>query len=268
MAAALRRDFSPGASGEPMTESTDPSALERITLTLLADSAEPVGSARLAEACRRAGLTIAEATAGRYLRQLDQRGLTHTTGARRGRLITDAGRARLAELQRLRRHDEYGATMLQAVATTEIAELLDLLHVRRAVESAAARLAASRATDVELAQIAAASHQHVRDVRGGHDTVEPSMNLHRLIAEASHNRMLIAVALLLLDSANDPLEKLLGQIALDTGETLDQATDHLLLAATLRSRDPDAAESAMRAHMDKLIHAVATYRRTTPPAQS
>jgi DNA-binding GntR family transcriptional regulator len=58
------------------------------------------------------------------------------------------------------------------------------------------------------------------------------------------------------------LEKALGQIALASGEALDQATDHLALAGALRSRDPDAAEAAMRAHMDKLIQAVETYRRT------
>jgi GntR family transcriptional regulator, transcriptional repressor for pyruvate dehydrogenase complex len=248
-----------------MSEAGDTASMELTALTLLAAASQPVGSARLAEALRQAGLAVAEATAGRYLRQLDARGLTRSLGAKRGRTITDAGRARLADLQRLRRHDAYGANLLRAVATTELDELMDLLYVRRAVETEAARLAASRATDAELAQIAAASRAHVHDVRGGHDTVEPSLNLHRLVAEASHNRLLIAVALLLLDPAHDPLEKMLGQIALHTGETLDQATDHLLVAKALRSRDPAAAEAAMRAHLDKLIHAVAAYRRATAP---
>jgi DNA-binding GntR family transcriptional regulator len=241
----------------------DTSAMERIALALLASTDQPIGSARLAEAFRREGIAVAEATAGRYLRQLDELGFTRTLGAKRGRIITDAGRDRLAELRRRLRHDEYGASLLRAIATTEIDELMDLLHVRRAVETEAARLAARRATDAELAQIAVASRHHVREVSAGHDTVEPSMHFHRLIAEASHNRMLIAVALLLLDSANDPLEKALGQIALDTGETLDQASDHLALAEALSSRDPDSAEAAMRAHMDKLIQAVENYRRAS-----
>jgi DNA-binding GntR family transcriptional regulator len=243
-----------------MSGNGDSSAMELTALALLAGTSEPVGSARLAEAFRQAGISVAEATAGRYLRQLDERGLTRALGAKLGRVITDAGRERLEELRRLRRHDEYGARMLRAVATTEIEELMDLLYVRRAVETEAARLAARRATDEELARIEETSSRHVHDVSVGHDTVEPSMNFHRLIAEASHNRMLMAVALLLLDPANDPLEKALGQIALDTGETLDQATDHLSLAEALRSRDPDAAEAAMRAHMDKLIQAVEDYR--------
>lgn len=246
-----------------MSEGGEGSAMELTALALLGGASEPIGSARLAEAFRQAGIAVAEATAGRYLRQLDGRGLTRAAGAKLGRVITDAGRERLEELQRLRRHDEHGARLFRAVATTAIDELMDLLYVRRAVESEAARLAARRATDTELAQIAAVSSQHVREVSAGHDTVEPSMNFHRLIAEASHNRLLLAVALLLLDPANDPLEKALGQIALDSGETLDQATDHLALAEALRSRDSDAAEAAMRAHMDKLIQAVETYRRVT-----
>jgi DNA-binding FadR family transcriptional regulator len=245
-----------------MGEAGDNSAMELTALALLGGASEPIGSARLAEAFRLAGISVAEATAGRYLRQLDERGLTRALGVKLGRVITDAGRERLEELQRLRRHDEHGARLFRAVDTTEIDELMDLLYVRRAVEAEAARLAARRATEEELACIEAVSSHHVREVSIGHDTVEPSMNFHRLIAEASHNRMLLAVALLLLDPANDPLEKALGQIALASGETLDQATDHLALAEALRSRDPDAAEATMRAHMDKLIQAVEAYRRT------
>lgn len=242
-----------------MDSRQDTTNIELAALTALA-AGEPVGAARLAAALRRAGIAVAEATAGRYLRGLDERGLARSPGAKRGRVLTAAGRARLDELRHQQRQDEHGARMLRAVAATEIAELIDLLAVRRAVETEAARLAASRATDDELARIAALSERHVRDVGAGHDTVAPSMGFHRAVAEASHNRMLVAVALLLLDPANEPLEKLLGRIADDSGATLDQAHDHLTLAAALRARDPAAAEAAMRAHMDKLIAAVEAFR--------
>ena len=86
------------------------------------------------------------------------------------------------------------------------------------------------------------------------------MHFHRMVAEASHNRMLIAVATLLLDPVNDPLEKLRAHIALDTGTTLDQVTDHTKLAEALHDRDESAVERIMRTHMDKLIGAVETYR--------
>ena len=243
-----------------MTGNADGPLLELTALTLLAEADEPIGSARLAEALRQAGIPVAEATAGRYLRQLDERGLTRALPAKLGRIITGAGRERLRELRLLRRQDEHGARVLRAVNTNEIDELIDLLYVRRAVEAEAARLAARRATGDELARIADLSARHVHDVGAGRDTVEPSMQFHRLVAEASHNRMLVAVALLLLDPAHDPLEKVLGRIALDTGVTLDHAADHVALAEALRARDATAAEAAMRAHMDKLIQTVEAYR--------
>ncbi len=243
-----------------MTGNADGPLLELTALTLLAEADEPIGSARLAEALRQAGIPVAEATAGRYLRELDERGLTRALPAKLGRVITAAGRERLRELRLLQRQDEHGARVLRAVNTNEIDELIDLLYVRRAVEAEAARLAARRATGDELARIADLSARHVHDVGAGRDTVEPSMQFHRLVAEASHNRMLVAVALLLLDPAHDPLEKVLGRIALDTGVTLDHAADHVALAEALRARDATAAEAAMRAHMDKLIRTVEAYR--------
>ena len=243
-----------------MTGNADGPLLELTALTLLAEADEPIGSARLAEALRQAGIPVAEATAGRYLRQLDERGLTRALPAKLGRVITEAGRQRLRELRLLQRQDEHGARVLRAVNTNQIDELIDLLYVRRAVEVEAARLAARRATGDELARIADLSARHVHDVGVGRDTVEPSMQFHRLVAEASHNRMLVAVALLLLDPAHDPLEKVLGRIALDTGVTLDHAADHVALAEALRARDATAAEAAMRAHMDKLIRTVEAYR--------
>lgn len=234
--------------------------MELVTLTVLAEAEEPVGSIRLMETFHRTGIMVAEATVGRYLRQLDERGLTESPNAKKGRLITAAGRQRLAQLQILQRQDRHGARLQDAVKATDLRELIDLLYVRRAVEIEAARLAATRATDEEIAQLATFAEAHIDRVSEDHEITEPSMNFHRMIAEASHNRMVIAVTLLLLDPANDPLEKILETIALDTGMMIDHASDHLELAAALQARDPQAAETTMRHHMDKLIHAVEEYR--------
>jgi len=238
----------------------DGAPMEVVALTLLDRADEPIGSSRLAEAFRQADIPVAEATAGRYLRHLDERGFTEAKNTTRGRVITDAGRQRLRQLLLRRRQDEHGARLWRAVNTTEIADLIDLLHVRRAVETEAARLAAARATDEERARICALTDSHVDEAGEGRDTIEPSLHFHRLMAEASHNRMLVAVARLLLDPANEPLEKLLGSISLDTGATLDLALDHRRLAEAVRAHDELAAETAMRAHMDKLIREVEAYR--------
>lgn len=243
-------------------------AMELVALAVLAEADEPVGSARLTETFRRAGIMVAEATAGRYLRQLDEQGYTRSPGAKSGRVITAAGRRRLAALRVLARQEHHGAQVLDAVQATARDDLVDLLYVRRAVEVEAAHLAATRATDDEIARLAAYAEEHVHEAGEGHEITAPSMNFHRMLAEASHNRLLIAVTLLLLDPANDPLERLLEAIALDTGTAMDHVSDHLKIAAALRARDPRAVEAVMRAHMDKLVQAAEAYRdraaRTAP----
>ena len=233
---------------------------ELVALALMDETGAPVGAGRLARALRRSGITVAEPTAGRLLHALDERGYTRTAGAKRGRVITEAGRQRLAELRQRDRQGEHGARMVGAIEATDIADLIDLLYVRRSVETEAARVAAIRATDEELDHIAAFAAEHAQAARHGGGISTPSMVFHRLVAEASHNRLLIAVALLLLDPANDPLERLLDAIALDEGVTLDHVADHVALASVLKTRDAAVAEATMRAHMDDLIRTVETCR--------
>ncbi|MBX6341399.1 MAG: FCD domain-containing protein, partial [Thermomicrobiaceae bacterium] len=234
--------------------------MELAALMLLDRAEEPVGAARLAQALREAGIPVAEATAGRFLRYLDERGYTRVQSTTRGRLITEAGRQRLGQLRLLQRQDEQGAQVVRAARATAIDELIDLLYVRRVVETEAARIAASRASDEEIARIWDFTEAHVHEAGEHRDTLEPSLSFHRMVVDASHNRMLIAVARLLLEPANDPLEKLLGHISLDAGATFDLALDHRLVAEALRARDAAAAEAAMRQHMDKLVHEVEAYR--------
>jgi DNA-binding FadR family transcriptional regulator len=243
-----------------LARNADAARMELIALTLLSSVNEPIGSLRLAEAFQEAGIAVAEATAGRYLRQLDTLGLTRPHNATKGRLLTEAGKQHLQELMARKRQDARGAEVVKAATTTELDELIDLLYVRRAVEVEAARMAATRGSDEEIARLCVFADLHVRDAGEGGETTEPSMHFHRMVAEASHNRMLIAVAALLLEPANDPLEKLLAHIALDAGTTLDQVTDHTKLAEALRDRDEAAVESIMRMHMDKLIREVEAYR--------
>jgi len=246
-----------------VVESNSTERSEQIALRLLEQSEEPVGAARLARAWRDAGLPGAEATAGRFLRQLDESGHTQLLGATRGRTLTEAGRLRLQELDDQQRRYDHQTKIWRAINVTDVSDLIDLLHMRRMVEVEAARLAALRASDDELAALAEAAN-HAREDRLD-NTTERSMGFHRLVAEASHNRIIGAVALLLLDPSNDPLEKLLEEISLDAGATLDQLGDHLHLARAIQERRPDEATAIMAAHMDKLIAAVERYRNEEFP---
>jgi len=140
-------------------------ALQLIALSTLAEAGQPVGSMRLAEAFQQAGHDLAQATAGRFLRQMDVLGLTDGEGGKRGRVITEKGLARLEELRGKMTLRQNSSRLMDAATINDLSDLHELLLVRRAVESEGARLAAERATDAELAEIVKLAQSHVRDVR-------------------------------------------------------------------------------------------------------
>jgi DNA-binding FadR family transcriptional regulator len=239
----------------------DEPRLELVALALLAELDEPVGSVRLAEAFVDAGIPVAEATAGRYLRRLDRAGLTRPVSTR-GRVITDSGRQRLAELRLARQRDEHSARIVQAITATEVEQVADLLYVRRAVEAEAARLAALRATDEERRLIVAAADANLHDFARDDTRVPSTLSYHRAVARASHNSLLIAVAMMLLDEEHEPLARILDQLTteFDSGIATGFALAHRRTAEAIRARDPQAAEASMRGHFDRLIAGVQRHR--------
>jgi DNA-binding GntR family transcriptional regulator len=248
---------------EGSQEVIEQTRLERIALDTLARSEGPVGASRLVEELSQHDIDLSEATMGRYLRELDRRGLTRPVG-KLGRLLTEDGRARLHHLEFLERQGKRSAVLLGATAPTGVAELLDLLYTRRAVEPEAARHAALRATDKERAAIRAVADAHVHHVLDGTDHTSAALDFHRLVAEASHNKMLKAVAGLTLDSSNSSLATLLDDISTEVGAQFAFAHEHRAIVDAIIAREPEAAESAMREHLDDLIKVVQRYSERHP----
>jgi DNA-binding FadR family transcriptional regulator len=241
---------------------------EFVTLAFIAAQEEPVGSPRLREALAEAGIRVAEATAGRFLRSLDQRGYTKTVKTTRGRVITARGEERLAELARERRRVSLSEELIAAVSADEMTALLDLLLARRAIEPEGARLAARKASLEELETIAQLARRHVQGVGDVAVMIDAGRKFHTAVAAASHNRILAAVALYMLDPVNDQLLHLLNQIMFESGEALDFSQDHQRISRYMRARDGENAEVAMRGHIDKLIAAVERYQASLPPRGS
>lgn len=236
--------------------------MERLALELLATQDGPVGAIRLTAAWRAAGIDRGEATAGRFLRSLDEQELTTSAGSTHGRTLTAKGSSRLRQLladERLRAQE---GALTRALTTSDTAELVDLLLVRKLVEAECAAMAALRATDDERREILrqAQGHSHIDPT--ANDTTEPSMTFHRLIAEASHNHPLQAIARMLLDPANDPLERLLSQISVNIGDTMHQLDDHLAVADAIAAGDANTARQVMEVHVDRLLAAVDLFART------
>ncbi len=229
-------------------------ALEFITLSALAEAGQPVGSMRLAEAFQQAGHDLAQATAGRFLRQMDRQGLTDGEGGKRGRVITEKGLARLEELRGRMTLRENSSRLMDATTINDLSDLHELLLVRRVVESEGARLAAERASDAELAEIVKLAQSHVSDVRARRvPDADTSQRFHRRIAEASHNPVLISVALVLFEPANPMLLGVMENVSVSSSMVASYANEHLELAQALAGRNAARSEELMYDHITHMI---------------
>lgn len=167
----------------------------------------------------------------------------------------------------MQRQDEQSAVLIGAATPIDVHELIDLLYTRRAIEPEAARHAALRATDEERQAIRDAANAHFHHVMGGVVGTEhaaAALEFHRLVASASHNKMLAALASLTLDSSNAPLSALLDSISTEAGAQFAFAHEHRSIIDAITARNAAAAEEAMREHLDDLIKVVREYSQHHP----
>lgn len=232
--------------------------MELATLSLLAESDEPVGSPRLVVAMGAEGIEIAEATAGRYLRTMDERGMTARIG-RQGRVITESGRQRLQHLLLINRLDEQSSELVRILSERDITRLSDILNLRRVVEGEAARLAALRATDDERHQLCEIASLHQRHVDTDRESREVSVNFHLAVASAAHSPIVRTTVELLIEPVNDPFMRIVDIITVQAGSQFAFAHDHREVADAILRRDPAAAEQAMRDHVEAIIALVDAY---------
>jgi DNA-binding FadR family transcriptional regulator len=120
--------------------------------------------------------------------------------------------------------------------------LEDMLELRRLIEPAAARLAATRATDDEIAVLEATHEQMKAAVEVGDLTawLEPDLRFHTVLLKASHNELV------------EHLTSIVGSVlrALFTFSSRPPVTFvralplHTAIVEAIRARDPEAAEEA------------------------
>jgi DNA-binding GntR family transcriptional regulator len=130
------------------------------------------------------------------------------------------------------------------VSSVDVGDLASLSEVREVLESAAARLAAERATEEERAEAAALIEELARTV-GARELIALDQRIHRHVYRCAHNPF---------------LEKTLNEyyvltlriwfLALDRVARLDEAVqEHRELMEAIRDRDPDRAEATMLRHV-------------------
>ncbi len=124
--------------------------------------------------------------------------------------------------------------------------LRDLQDLRRAVEPAAVRLAAERATSEDIAGMEAAYALMKQAIEFGGDYVTPDLRFHQGLIAASHNRMLVqmsrALAALLRTSFEISTRR-------KDGPSSSLPLHRAVLDAVI-ARKPDRAEKAIRVLID------------------
>jgi GntR family transcriptional regulator, transcriptional repressor for pyruvate dehydrogenase complex len=235
-------------------------SLETDVLRIVGASAHPIGARNVAVVLRRGGVRVSEATVSRVLRKLDDDGMTTPTG--KGRAATPSGRQRVdaiaSDAQRSERLNE-------AVDVQTLDDLLGLLAARRGVEREAAREAACSATEDDIRMLEGLIDRQRRLTESGEASWVVAASFHRCLGRISGNKILAALTDIVFDAKLDPIEGVLDAME-TTGHTATEAPrEHETIVAAIRAHDPDAAEEAMVAHLNRLVELT---RRNTSPEQS
>jgi len=145
---------------------------------------------------------------------------------------------------------------------------LDLPYIwetRQALETQCARLAASRATEGDLAELDAALTLMAAEIGRGLPGLEGDRLFHLGVARASHNPILVG----LLDGVRDALDRTSSKSLGRPDQPARSLADHRAILHAIRAHEPTDAGNTMLAHLvgttDPMLEAPESDRRAGRP---
>ncbi len=140
------------------------------------------------------------------------------------------------------------------VRVVTVEEAVAITECRMVLEGLCAGKAAVEAGDEQLDQLAALGEAMSKAVADGEPVTYSDLNheLHARIRQFSGQQ----VAVGLLERLNGQLVRHRFQLALRPGRPQKSLSEHLAMIDTIRARDPQAAEAAVRAHLAGVIDAL------------
>ena len=124
----------------------------------------------------------------------------------------------------------------------------ELMDVRRMFEPAVARVAATRASEEDLADLQRILDTQRRKLHTGGSAIVEDTAFHAVLARATCNRVVMRIMETLNDLLIGPRKLTLKQ----KGRPERSIEGHAAVVAALRRRDPDGAARAMRRHIDQI----------------
>ncbi len=140
------------------------------------------------------------------------------------------------------------------VRVVTVEEAVEITECRMALEGLCAAKAATEATDAQLDELTGLGKAMSQAVADGDPVTYSELNhdLHALIRGISGQHTAVG----LLERLNAQLVRHRFQLALRPGRPQQSLSEHLVLIEAIRTRDPQAAETAVRAHLSSVIDAL------------
>lgn len=185
---------------------------------------------------------VSRTTIREALRVLTSEGLIETSrGTTGGSFVKRLDPAHVSEFLR---------NGLSVLVSTDGIQVADVLDARLALEVPAARWAAERRTDAELAVLDRASH--IRHVKNGDVGVHLEHTVfHLALLDVSHSKLLAALGRPVFEVLMDLMQKrnMTAPLTADTDDA------HQRIVDAIRRRDPDGAAAAMEEHLASVADA-------------
>ena len=124
----------------------------------------------------------------------------------------------------------------------------ELLDVRRMFEPAVARVAATRVTDADLADLQRIVDAQRKKLKTGRSALVEDTAFHAALARATRNRVVVSIMATLNNLLVESRKRTLKQ----KGRPRRSILGHEAVVAALRRRDANAAGDAMREHIDQI----------------
>jgi GntR family transcriptional regulator, transcriptional repressor for pyruvate dehydrogenase complex len=137
---------------------------------------------------------------------------------------------------------------------------LEVIEVRMALEPALARLAAVRASPLDIARI-----QRAAFAEGG-DSGSNDLAFHKAIAAGARNNLAAGLYFLLREIGRDARLKLGRNVPVSPQRLLERNAEHRAVAEAIAARDAEAAERAMRIHLTAVHRLI--LNRITPDIEA
>lgn len=153
--------------------------------------------------------------------------------------------------------------LISNILNLEKEDFQSLMETRALLEIQAARLAATRATDGEIADLAQIHQDFCTQAQSGASGLEEDLRFHLRIAECARNSVLRSLINLL---TPDIVSLSKSHETPQDGRFVIALQEHEAVLEGIRARDPDRAAAAMEEHIRKVRLQVESYLPWRSPA--